>query len=216
MELKGLPEEGGDRKLLNKKHTFQFWGAVETPKLVKKQYIQMKGMSESEYKACIDSLGLLEGEEIRLQYVCFRQVLSPPSLWNGERKIESKKGLLVFTNDNLIFMQQEGAWSSNYAQALRVPLEQISGVVSGGTFIKHVRILVGVSGSSEQHEFINFVSTYGKQDIHEVRGDIDNLLKELRQEKKRLAQEALARGTVPSMIFCRFVGLETEQTNLFA
>jgi len=161
-------------------------------------------MKDSEYESCINNLGLLEGEEIKLQYVCFRHIISPPSFWDGKQKIESKKGLLVFTNDNMIFMQQEGAWSSNYAQALRIPLEQISGVVSGGTLIPHIRILVGVGGASEQHEFVTFQSVL--KPIHEVRADIEKLLKEVRQEKKRLAQEALAKGTVPTMIFCKFCG----------
>lgn len=168
--------------------------------------MSIKGMKDSEYQTCIDGLGLLEGEEIRLQYVCFRKVLSPPSLWNGKQRSETKKGLLVLTSDNMIFMQQEGAWSSNYAQALRFPLEQIVGIVSGGTVIKHIRISVGVSGASERHEFINFVSTYGKQTIHEVRRDVEKLLKDARQEKKQLAEEALVKGTVPAMIFCKFCG----------
>lgn len=168
------------------------------------------GMTDEEYKACMDNLGLLEGEEVRLQYVCFRNVMSPPSAFrklfvdDGAPRMESKKGLLVFTNDNMIFMQQEGAWSSNYAQALRVPLEQIGGVVSGGTFIPHIRIMVGISGTSEQHEFVTFQSA--NKPIYEVRADIEKLLKEIRQEKKRLAQEALAKGTIPTMIFCKYCG----------
>ena len=166
----------------------------------------MKGMKDSEYQSCVNNLGLLEGEEIKLQHVCYRQTISPPSMWDGKSKQENKKGLLVFTNDNMIFMQQEGAWSSNYAQALRFPLESISGLVSGGTLIKHIRIVIGVSGSSEQHEFINFVSTYGQQQIQEVRADIEKLLKVAREEKKRLAVEAMNKGTVPAMIFCRFCG----------
>jgi hypothetical protein len=163
----------------------------------------MKGMGDSEYKACINNLGLLEGEQIKLQYICHRQQIG--RTWDGKPKTESKKGLLVLTNDNLIFMQQEGAWSSNYAQALRIPLENISGVVSGGTLIKHIRISVG-AGGTDQHEFINFTSTFGLQQIHEVRADVEKLLKEGREEKKRLAQEALSRGTMPTMIFCKFCG----------
>ena len=165
----------------------------------------IKRMKDSEYQTCMDNLGLLEGEEIRLQYVCFRHILTP-SILDKKGRWVNKKGLLVFTNDNMIFMQQEGAWSSNYSQALRFPLEQISGIVSGGKLVKHIRISVGVSGSSEQHEFINFVSTYGEQSIHEVRNDIQNLLKEVREEKKRLALEALSTGTVPEMIFCKYCG----------
>jgi len=166
-----------------------------------RQAMKIRGMTDSEYKACIDNLGLLEGEEIKLQYVCLRHTISPPSIWDSKQRTETKKGLLVFTNDNMIFMQQEGRWSSNYAQALRFPLEQISGIVSGGTLFKHIRILVGVSGASEQHEFI-----YGQQQIHEVRADIEKLLKTAREEKKRLALEAMAKGTIPVMIFCKFCG----------
>jgi len=173
----------------------------------------LRGMTESEYAACINNLGLLEGEEVKLQYICSRNVISPPSAIRalftddgGVPRMESKKGLLVFTNDNMIFMQQEGAWSSNYAQALRISLEQISGIVSGGSFVKHVRITTGVGGSLAQHEFINFVSTYGKQEIHEVRADIESHLKKMREKKKQLAQEALAKGIAPTMIFCKYCG----------
>jgi len=184
---------------------------LEKSETAKKEPLRTpRGMTDSEYKACMDNLGLLEGEEAKLQYVCSRNVMSPPSairalfVDDGAPRMESKKGLLVFTNDNMIFMQQEGAWSSNYAQALRIPLEQISGVVSGGTFIPHIRILVGITGTSERHEFTTFQSA--DKPIHEVRADIQRLLKEIRREKKRLAQEAFAKGTLPSMIFCKYCG----------
>jgi len=163
----------------------------------------VKGMKYSEYRACIDNLGLLEGEEIKLRYVCFRHTIGAPSIWDGQRSVEQKKGLLVFTNDNMIFMQQEGAWSSNYSQALRFPLEEISGISEGGTFIKRLRILVGTRGSSEYHEFMPFA---GQGSIGEIRHAIEALLTEVRKEKKRLAQEALAKGTVPALIFCKFCG----------
>lgn len=162
----------------------------------------MKGMKDSEYESCINNLGLLEGETIKLQYVC-RKCVWRMSALAGKQEEQKNKGLLVFTNDNMIFMQQEGAWSSNYAQALRIPLEHISGVVSGGAVIKNIRISVGVSGASEQHEFAHF---FGQQQIHEIRADIEKHLKELREEKKRLALDAMAKGTVPAMIFCKFCG----------
>ena len=142
-----------------------------------------KGMKESEYTYCLNSLGLLRGETIKLQYVCYRQTISPPSMWNGQQSMESHKGLLVFTNDNMIFMQQEGR-GSTYAQALRFPIESICGLVSGGTLIKHIRFTVGVIGASQQHEFINFISTYGQKEIFEVRVEIDKFLKEARENKK--------------------------------
>ena len=58
----------------------------------------MKGMDDSEYNSCISNLGILEGEEIKLQYVCFRHTISPPSIWDGKQKTQTNKGLLVFTN----------------------------------------------------------------------------------------------------------------------
>jgi ribosomal protein L40E len=163
----------------------------------------MKGMKDSEYKSCIDNLGLLEGEEIKFQLVCFRQTVGATSIWSGERETKSRKGLLVFTTDNMIFMQQEGAWSSDYSQALRFSLEEISGVSSESGFTQRLRILIGAKGNSEYHDFLPF---RGQGDIKEIRSSIMGILQEVREEKKRLAQEALAKGTVPTMIFCKYCG----------
>jgi ribosomal protein L40E len=118
--------------------------------------------------------------------------------------MEQHKGLLAFTTDNMIFMQQQGgrlARSSNYAQALRIPLEHISGVTAGGTALKHLRVTMGITGT-EQHEFIKFEG----RDVQEVSADIGRHLKEVREEKRKTAQAAIAAGTVPQMIFCRFCG----------
>jgi hypothetical protein len=213
LQLWETDKEGKSEVLLKETKPVSFWQSLDLEKSATQEreaFETPKGVTDAEYKACMDNLGLLEGEGVRLHYVCFRNVMSPPSAFrklfvdDGGPQMETKKGLLVFTNDNMIFMQQEGAYSSNYAQALRIPLDLISGVVSGGTFIPHIRILVGLGGPSEQHEFVTFQSA--KKPIHKVRGDIEKLLKEVRQEKKRLAQEALVRGTVPAMIFCKFCG----------
>ena len=80
-------------------------------------------MKDSEYTACMNGLGLLQDEEVKRHYVYFREI--PSTTWDGKPKKDSKKGLLVITNDNLIFMEQSGSWSSNYTQALRIPPEQI-------------------------------------------------------------------------------------------
>ncbi len=127
----------------------------------------MKGMNDSEYQNCIANLGLLEGEKTRLQVVCRRYMESPPSIFRKKEQVqkESHKGLLVFTNDNMIFMQQQGAWSSNYAQGLRIPLEHITGITAGGALVKHLRVTVGTTGT-EHHEFINFEG----RDVQEVSG----------------------------------------------
>jgi hypothetical protein len=212
LQLWEVDKEGKSSYLLRKKQPISFWQSLDLKSNTSQgdAFVALKGMTESEDEACMNNLGLLEGEKVRLRYVCFRHVMSPPSairqlfVDDGSPRMESKKGLLVFTNDNMVFMQQEGTWSSNYAQALRVPLENISGVVSGGTMITHIRVLVGVGGSSEQHEFATFQSE--DKPIHMVRADIEKLLKETRQERKRLAQEAITRGTVPTMIFCKFCG----------
>ena len=163
----------------------------------------MKGMKESEYKACIDNLGLLEGEEIKCQLVCFRQEVGAPSIWGGQQEMKNRKGLLVFTNDNMIFMQQEGAWSSDYSQALRFSLEDISGVSGNEGFTRRLRILIGGKGNSEYHDFLPFRG-YGK--VKEIRSSIMKTLQEVREEKKQFAQEALIKGTIPTMIFCKYCG----------
>jgi len=165
-------------------------------------------MKDSEYKSCIDGLGLLEGEEKKLQYVSFREIISTG--WNGKARKKSKKGLLVFTNDNMIFMQQEGAWSSNYTQALRIPLEQIAGISYGGRVMKHISVLVGKAGASQTYAFNPWKgckeNSNQVSDAKLVTQEIQNHLNHVRQEKKRLAQEALAKGTVPAMIFCKYCG----------
>jgi hypothetical protein len=171
-------------------------------------------MNDSEYKACIDGLGLLQGEDAKLHYVCFRDIVT--TTWDGKPKKEQKKGLLVLTNDNLIFMQQHGAWSSNYSQALRIPLEQIMGISCGGTIIKHISFEVG-SGASQTFGIWKGCEENSDKidDAQLIMQKIQQLLNAIREEKKRLAQEALAKGTLPSMIFCKFCGArnKADQSN---
>jgi len=160
----------------------------------------MKGLKDSEYSACIDNLGLLEGEEIKLQYVC-RCV--PPVRPNETRL--NLKGLLVFTNDNMIFMEKQGLFSSRYSQRLRIPIEEISGTSLkriSGFGVLALRVFVGIGTQSGEY----IVSGVKEKRIENVEEEIQRLLTEVRQEKKRLAQEALAKGTVPAMIFCKFCG----------
>jgi len=40
----------------------------------------------------------------------------------------------------------------------------------------------------------------------DVRADVEKHLKAAREEKKRLPVEAMQKGTVPTMVFCRFCG----------
>jgi len=165
-------------------------------------------MKDSEYKACIDGLGLLQGEEKKLQYAYARDITS--SGWNGKPKKEVKAGLLVFTNDNMIFMQRESFWRGNYTQALRIPLEQIAGISYGGLVLKHIDILVGTSGTSQTHRFTIWKGceehTDRIDDAQLIAERIQNHLKIVREEKKLLAREAIAKGTLPPMIFCKYCG----------
>jgi len=160
----------------------------------------MKGMKDSEYEACIDGLGLLEGEEIRLHY--FGRCV-PPVRPNEARM--NRKGLLVFTNDNMIFMEKEGFLVSRYSQRLRIPLEEVTGITLkriGLIGVLALRIFVGIGTQSGEY----IVSGIEGKKIEQVKEEVQKLATEVRQEKKRLAQEALARGTVPQMIFCKFCG----------
>ncbi len=165
--------------------------------------VKLKGIDEKEYRMAIQNLGLLEGEKIILQYVCVREFTQPASLFN-QAEVDVKRGLLVFTNDNLIFMQRDGVFNISYSQALRVPLEQIIGISSGGFLMKKIQFTL--NNNPVLIIFVNFMSTYDVQEIHEVRADIERHLTNVRQEKKRLAQEALTKGTLPAMIFCRYCG----------
>jgi hypothetical protein len=162
----------------------------------------MYGMSDEEYEECMKGLGLLDGEVKKLEYVCYRQSLGSVSAWDGSRSIEQRKGLLVFTNDNMIFMEQQGTWSSEYMQALRVPLEQISGISSGGTIFKHLRVFVGTTNIAEHH----FNPLEREKNFESIIAEIQTHLKDTRKERRRIAKEALAKGAVPTMVFCRFCG----------
>ena len=114
----------------------------------------------------------------------------------------------MFTNDNMIFMQQEGWRSKNYGQAIRVPIESISGIVAGGS----MEISVGVNGITEHHIFLTFWNDSGRIEREQVRAEIESVLKEVREERKRLARQALSQGTVPAMVFCRFCGLKNKSS----
>jgi len=166
-------------------------------------------MKESEYTACINNLGLLEGEKIRLQYVC-RCV--PPVRPNENRL--NLKGLLVFTNDNMIFMEKEGLLSSRYSQRLRIPIEEVSGISLkriSGFGVLALRIFVGIGTQSGEY----IVSGVEEKRIEEIEEEVQRLLTEVRQEKKRLAQEALAKGATPTMIFCKFCGTRNKSDQSF-
>lgn len=173
-------------------------------------------MKDSEFQACMDGLGLLQGEEIYLKHVCFRELVS--TSWDGKPRKNTKKGLLVFTDDNMIFMEQSGAWSSNYTQALRIPLEQIIGISCGGMIVKSLDITVS-SGGTHVHKFSVWQdcqeSSSPKDNALALTEKIQILLQSVRNERKKIAQEALNKGTVPTMIFCRYCGTRNKSDASF-
>jgi len=122
---------------------------------------------------------------------------------------------LVVTNDNMMFMQKEGEGSgSDYAQALRIPLENIVGVTAGkGLLLHHIRFVLA---SSETHEFtvLRKVMKEHGRDIHRIRAEIETLLKESREERRKVAQAALAESAIPQMMFCRFCGARNKNDQM--
>jgi signal transduction histidine kinase len=145
-------------------------------------------MRDSDYTSCISGLGLLDNEEIKIQYLCLRQTLRAKSAFVAGQQMEVKNGLLVFTNENMIFMQQEGYFTSNYSQALRIPLENISGMVVGGTLLKHIRVNIGTSGYSQEEHFQGLRDSNGLVIMEVVKQNIESVLKNAREEQKKKSE----------------------------
>jgi len=163
----------------------------------------MKGISDKDYQKCMDNLGLLEGETIRLEYVCKRHTWVKSAFRDTGQKEEIHSGLLVLTNDNLIFMQKEGIFDAHYGQALHIPLEKIYGTHIGGIVQKHLKLKTDI----EELQF-----GYFKVKIEEAREAIEKLLKTTREEKKKIAIEAREQGKMPAMIFCKYCGARNKAT----
>ena len=97
---------------------------------------KMGKMSNSEYKAYMDNLELLEGEKKELEYLIQKVVIGCgdgskldyliQEFIDGHddpsRTMTLENGLLVFTNINLIFIQEK-----DYSR-LVVPLDQLGGI----------------------------------------------------------------------------------------
>jgi len=165
---------------------------------------RMKGISDKDYQKCVDNLGLLEGETIRLEYVCMRNTWVKSNFRETGQKEEIHRGLLVLTNDNLIFMQKEGVFNARYGQALHIPLESILGTYIGGVLQKHLKIKTDI----EELQF----SLFKNVKAQEAREAIEKLLKTAREEKKKIALEAREQGKMPTMIFCKYCGARNKTT----
>lgn len=166
-------------------------------------------LNKKQYEACIQNLGLLEGEEVRLHYHCYRRE-KYYSYTLGSKQEKPYLGLLVFTNDNMIFMDvvKHGVFSRNYSasQSIRVPLEQITGLSTGGTMIKHLKV-----HTADQEFKFEYVWREGKRTpIHDVVSEIQDLLKKARDEKKKVAEQVLAGTLAPKFVYCKYCGAKNK------
>ena len=166
-------------------------------------------LNKKQYDACTQNLGLLEGEEIRLEYHCYRRE-KYHSFSLGSEQEKPYRGLLVFTNNNMIFMDvvKRGLLGRDYgaAQSIRVPLEQIIGISTGGTMIKHLKVRT----QSQEFKFEHVFRKGKRTKINDVVADVQSLLKEVREEKKKISEQVLAGTLIPKVVYCKFCGAKNK------
>jgi ribosomal protein L40E len=156
----------------------------------------MKGLTDSEYRACMDNLGLLEGEKKELEYLIEGVIIGRGDgselehLFQGfiNGSIDSsktktlKKGLLVFTDINLIFIQQE-----DYLR-LVVPLDQLGGM---GCFIHKDHYAIGVVTVDGYKYGFDLCRTEDSSFIQNPSpNELSKQIQKFGMEQKRLAKEA--------------------------
>jgi ribosomal protein L40E len=156
----------------------------------------MKGLKDSEYRACMDNLGLLEGEKKELEYLIEEVIIGRGDgseleyLFQGfiNGSIDSsktktlKKGLLVFTNINLIFIQQE-----DYLR-LVVPLDQLGGM---GCFTYKDHYAIGVVTVDGYEYGFDLCRTEDSSVVQNPsHNELSKQIQKFGMEQKRLAKEA--------------------------
>ena len=157
---------------------------------------KMSKMSNSEYKAYMDNLDLLEGEKKELEYFVQKVVIGRGDgskidylvreFIDGHddpgRTTTLKNGLLVFTNINLIFIQE-----TDYSRFV-VPLDQLGGI--GCFSYKDCSIIGVVTVDGFEYGFI----LWETEDSSVVQNpSVNELTKQIQvfgMEQKRLAIEA--------------------------
>jgi len=166
--------------------------------LARKEVIEFKmgKMLDSEYKACMDNLGLLEGEKKELEYLIQEVIIGRgdgsrleyliQEFINGHSdssKITTlKNGLLVFTNINLIFIQQE-----DY-QRLVVPLDQLGGM--GGFIYKDQSVIGVVTVDGYEYGFLLWRTENSSVVQNPSQNELSKQIQKFGMEQKRLAKEA--------------------------
>jgi len=161
--------------------------------------ILMKGLKDAKYRACTDNLGLLEGEKKELEYLIdgviigrgdgseleylFQEFIN--SSIDSSKTTTLKKGLLVFTNINLIFIQQE-----NYSR-LVVPLDQLGGM---GCFTYKDHYSIGVVTVDGYEYGFDLCRTEGPSVVQNPSlNELSKQIQKFGMEQKRLAKEAPAK-----------------------
>jgi len=165
----------------------------------------MGKMSDSEYKAYMDNLELLEGEKKELEYLIQKVVIGHGDgskldyLIQGfidghddpSRTMTLKNGLLVFTNINLIFIQEK-----DYSRSV-VPLEQLGGI---GCFSYKDCSSIGVV-TVDGYEY-GFLLSQTDDSSVVCNPDINELTRQIQvfgMEQKRLANEV----PIKTCTYCR-------------
>ena len=157
------------------------------------------------YKAYMDNLGLLEGEKKDLEYAIEKVVGGRGDGSNLEYLIQEfiddhnspsktmtlKNGLLIFTNINLIFIQERG-----YSRLI-VPLDQLGGI---GCFFYKDHSSIGVV-TVDGYEY-GFLLSQTDDSSVVCNPDINELTRQIQvfgMEQKRLANEV----PIKTCTYCR-------------
>jgi len=74
-----------------------------------------------------------------------------------------KKGILVLTNQRLLFLEQHGIFGKSYHQIIAIPLAKIQGISMGGTF----RPFVSIADEAQAHVF--HIDGVGKNEFEPFR-----------------------------------------------
>jgi ribosomal protein L40E len=139
----------------------------------------MGKMSDSEYKACMDNLGLLEGEKKELEYR-IQEFINGRG--DSSKTTTLKNGLLVFTNFNLILIQQE-----DYLR-LVVPLDQLSGI---GCFTYKDHYAIGVvTVDGYEYGFLLWKTEDSSVVQNPSLNELSKQIQKFGMEQRRLAKEA--------------------------
>ncbi len=158
--------------------------------------VKMSKISDSEYKAYTDNLGLLKGEQKKLVYLVEKAVVGRGDgthidelirkFMNGNddpnRKMALKNGLLVFTNINMILVQQEG-----YLRTV-VPLEQLGGI---GCFVSNEWLTIAtVTVNGYEYGFLLSKTDTSSLVQNPNANELTRQIQVFGMEQKSLAQEA--------------------------